>query len=58
MEEIKSETKESKVFTFEVKMIVSVFESDEESAQDKLDREGGFVSKRDVALLEQRPLIS
>ncbi len=58
MKEVKAKNKESKVFTFEVKMVVSVFESDEKTAQDKLDREGGFVSKRDVVLLEQKPLIS
>ena len=51
------EQKETKVFTYEVKMIVSVFDTDEKSAQDKLDREGGYVSKRDVVLLDAQPII-
>ena len=51
------EQKETKVFTYEVKMIVSVFDTDEKSAQDKLDREGGFVSKRDVILMDAQPII-
>ena len=56
-EETKAEQKETKVFTYEVKMIVSVFDTDEKSAQDKLDREGGFVSKRDVILMDAQPII-
>jgi hypothetical protein len=48
--------KETKVFTYEVKMIVSVFDTDEK--QGKLDRDGGFVSKRDVTLLDAQPIIS
>lgn len=55
--ETKVEQKETKVFTYEVKMIVSVFDTDEKSAQDKLDREGGFVSKRDVILMDAQPII-
>jgi len=51
------EQKETKVFTYEVKMIVSVFDTDEKSAQDKLDRDGGYVSKRDVVLLDAQPII-
>ena len=55
--EVKAEQKETKVFTYEVKMIVSVFDTDEKSAQDKLDRDGGYVSKRDVVLLDAQPII-
>ena len=55
--EPKVEQKETKVFTYEVKMIVSIFDTDEKSAQDKLDREGGYVSKRDVVLLDAQPII-
>lgn len=51
------EQKETKVFTYEVKMIVSIFDTDEKSAQDKLDREGGYVSKRNVVLLDAQPII-
>jgi len=38
------------VYTYEVNMIVSVFAEDEDSAREKLDQEGGFVSSREVAL--------
>ena len=52
------EQKETKVFTYEVKMIVSVFDSNEKSAQEKLDRDGGFVSSREVTLLDAQSIIS
>ena len=55
--EPKVEQKETKVFTYEVKMIVSVFDSNEKSAQEKLDRDGGYVSKRDVILLDAQPIV-
>jgi hypothetical protein len=54
----KEQLKESRIFTYEVKMICSVFETDDKSAQDKLNREGGFVSKRTVSLLDSQPIIS
>jgi hypothetical protein len=52
------DSKEIKVFSYEVKMIVSVFDVTDESAQVKLDKEGGFVSKREVTLLDAQPIIS
>ena len=54
----KVEPKETKVFTYEVKMIVSVFETNEKMAQEKLDRDGGFVSNREVTLLDAQSIIS
>jgi len=56
--ESKVEQKETKVFTYEVKMIVSVFETNEKMAQEKLDRDGGFVSSREVSLLDAQSIIS
>ncbi len=56
--EAKVEQKETKVFTYEVKMIVSVFETNEKMAQEKLDRDGGFVSSREVTLLDAQSIIS
>jgi hypothetical protein len=53
-----SESLETKVFTYEVKMVVSVFDIDDKSAQDKLDKDGGYVSKREVILLDAQPIIS
>ena len=37
-------------FTYEVKMIIQILADDEPSAKEKLDREGGYVTKRDVIL--------
>ena len=54
----KEQPKETKVFTYEVKMIVSIFDTDEKSAQSKLDREGGFVSDRKVSLIDAQSIIS
>jgi hypothetical protein len=49
---------ETKVFTYEVKMIVSVFDIEDKLAQSKLDKDGGYVSKREVTLLDAQPIIS
>jgi hypothetical protein len=54
----KNEDKETKVFTYEVKMIVSVFDTDEKLAQGKLDKDGGYVSKRKITLLDVQPIVS
>lgn len=53
-----SKKTETKVFTYKVEMIVSIFAEDEKTAKDKLDREGGFVSNREVSLLEAQSIIS
>jgi hypothetical protein len=37
-------------FTYEVKMIIQILADDEPSARDKLDKEGGYMTKRDVVL--------
>jgi hypothetical protein len=37
-------------FTYEVKMIIQILADDEPSAKEKLDKEGGYVTKRDVTL--------
>jgi hypothetical protein len=58
VKEVKAEQKETKVFTYEVKMIVSVFDTNEKSAQEKLDRDGGFVSSREISLLDAQSIIS
>ena len=57
MTDKKDAPKDTKVFTYEVKMVVSVFDTTDKTAQEKLDREGGFVSKREVTLLDAQPII-
>jgi hypothetical protein len=37
-------------FTYEVKMIIQILADDEPSAKEKLDKEGGYMTKRDVVL--------
>jgi hypothetical protein len=47
------EEKETICFTYEVKMIVQVFAEDLEKANEKLEKEGGYVSSRKVSLLNK-----
>ena len=41
----------SKVFTFQVNMVVQIFAEDEDMAKGKLDKEGGYITKRDLERL-------
>jgi hypothetical protein len=41
----------SKVFTYQVNMVVQVLAEDEDMAKAKLDKEGGYITKRDLKLL-------
>jgi hypothetical protein len=52
--EIKPVKKE--LFSYKVEMIVHVFADNEPQAKDKLDAEGGFVSKRETFLLDKTEL--
>ena len=49
----KEEEKETICYTYEVKMVVQVFAEDLEKANDKLEKEGGYVSSRKVNLLNK-----
>jgi hypothetical protein len=46
----KKESSGTSCFTYEVNMIIQVLAEDREAADSKLDREGGYVSRRDVVL--------
>ena len=48
---IVKDTPISKVFTFQVNMIVQILAEDEDMAKAKLDKEGGYITKRDLELL-------
>ena len=52
--EIKSAKTE--LFSYKVEMIVHVFAEDELKAKEKLDKDGGFVSKRDTFLIDKTEL--
>ena len=42
--------KETSCYSYEVLMVVQVLAENKESAEEKLDKEGGYVSKRQVIL--------
>lgn len=53
------EEKVTKCYTYEVRMIVQVIsDDDEQAARTKLDKEGGYVTKRDVTLADAVSLYS
>ena len=45
-------------YTYEVKMIIQILAKDEETAKEKLDKDGGYVTKRDVELKDSISLYS
>jgi len=54
-----SEEKKATVcYSYEVKMVVQIFAENEEAAKEKLDKDGGFVSNREVALKDAVTLYS
>ncbi len=46
------ETPISKVYTFTVDMVIQIFAEDETQARAKLDKEGGYITARDIELLD------
>lgn len=53
------EEKVTKCYTYEVRMIVQIIsDDDEQAARAKLDKEGGYVTKRDVTLADAVSLYS
>jgi len=54
-----AQEKTTKCYTYEVRMLIQVLsDDDEKAAQLKLDKEGGYVSRRDVKLVDAVPLYS
>ena len=53
-----SEIKQTRCYSYEVKMIIQVLAEDEESAKNQLDDKGGYVSSRVVKLIDSVPLLS
>lgn len=50
--------KETSCYSYEVLMVVQVLSEDRESADAKLDKDGGYVTKREVVLKDVVPLYS
>lgn len=48
---MEKETKITRCYSFEVKMLVHIIADDEKTAKEQLDEKGGIVTKRDVELL-------
>jgi hypothetical protein len=47
----KREEKETNCYTYEVKMVIQVFAENLEQANARLDENGGYISSREVTLL-------
>ena len=53
----KDETiKETSCYSYEVLMVIQVLAENKESADEKLDKDGGYVTKRQVLLKDVSPL--
>ena len=52
------DTKETSCYSYEVLMVVQILAQDKDSADEKLDKEGGYVTKREVTLKDVVPLYS
>jgi hypothetical protein len=48
----KREEKETNCYTYKVQMVVQVFAEDLEQANARLDENGGYISSREVTLLD------
>jgi hypothetical protein len=48
--------KETSCYSYEVLMVIQILAENKESADEKLDKEGGYVSKRQVLLKDVSPL--
>lgn len=53
---IKEEKKSTKLFSYEVVMLVHIIADDESTAKLQLDEKGGIVTKREVKLLNTTTL--
>ena len=51
-----SDVKETSCYSYEVLMVIQVLAENKESADEKLDKDGGYVSKRQVTLKDVSPL--
>lgn len=50
------DVKETSCYSYEVLMVIQVLAENKESANEKLDKDGGYVSKRQVLLKDVSPL--
>jgi hypothetical protein len=58
-QDTKTKEKDStKCFSYEVTMVIQVLAENEQSAKEKLDKEGGYVTKRTTVLVDAVSLFS
>jgi hypothetical protein len=50
------DAKETSCYSYEVLVVVQIIAENRESADEKLDKDGGYVSKREVSLKDVVPL--
>lgn len=55
---IESNTKETKCYSFDVNMVIQILAEDEKSATEQLNKQGGYITKRDVVLRDVVPLFN
>lgn len=48
----------TQVYTYEVKMIIQIFAENEKEAKERLDNQGGYVTKREVTLKDSIALFN
>ena len=54
----KKKTTTTHCYTYEVNMIVQVLADDEKAAREQLDKQGGYVTKREVSLADSVALFN
>ena len=54
----KDKEKKTHIFSYRVTMLVHIIADDPNEAKQKLDEQGGIVTKRDVEILNATPLFS
>lgn len=52
------ENKATSCFTYKVEMVIQMLASDEKTARENLDKNGGYVTKRTVSLVDSVSLYS
>lgn len=47
---IEKDAKETKCYSFDVRMVIQILAEDEKTATEQLNKQGGYVTKREVVL--------
>lgn len=55
---INNDVKETKCYSFDVNMVIQILAEDEKTAIDQLNKQGGYITKREVILRDVVPLFN